>query len=397
MPRVARRPPPAPAVAPPSTDAGLTGVVVGRSAISWVGGESSDLVFRGFDVRELVPGVPFESVAHLLLFGDPPGSDPSPIVTTALAAARAAPSPAAAVVDSLPPTLPPLEALRTILSALGDGSFGYPPRLEDGYRLIALSPVLLARFVQRSRGLPAIAPRPELGHVANYLWMLRGREPSPREVAALEAYFDLLADHGMNASTFVLRIAISTHSDLASAATAALATLKGPLHGGAPSRVVEMLNAVGSPDAAEGWVRERLARRELLYGFGHRAYKSEDPRGLLLHAVAREVADPKRLELAETVERVGLAALRAAHPEARIFANVEFYSAVVLEAIGLRPELFTPTFALARTVGWTAHALEQAAENKLIRPDVAYVGPAKGRAWPRPRGRAVSARRRPDA
>ncbi len=367
--------------------ASLEGVVAGRTSISWVGGETSDLVYRGFDVRELVPGVPFESVAHLLLFGEPPPSDPSPVVASALAPARTPPASVVAEADALDRRLPPLEALRTLLSLLGDGSWGYPPRLEDGWRLVAQSPVLLARHFRRAAGLDPVPPRPELGHVTNYLWMLRGTEPEPAKARALEAYFDLLADHGMNASTFVLRVAISTHSDLASASTAALATLKGPLHGGAPSRVLEMLDAIGEPSRAGPWLRERAARGEIVYGFGHRAYKSEDPRGLLLHEIARRVASTARLELAETVEREGLAALRAAHPGARIFANVEFYSAVVLEAVGLPPELFTPTFALARTVGWTAHALEQAAENRLIRPDVEYVGPAKGQRWPRPLGR----------
>jgi citrate synthase len=366
---------------------GLEGVVVGRSTISWVGGETSDLVLRGFDVRELVPGVPYESVVHLLLFGEPPESDPSPVVRQALDGARS-PSPSVVrAADALDPALPPLEALRTILSLLGDGSFGYPPRLEEGYRLIAQAPVLFARYVRRSRGLEPVPARPELGQVANYLWMLHGLEPEARKVAALEAYFDLLADHGMNASTFVLRIAISTHSDLASGVTAALATLKGPLHGGAPSRVIEMLDEVRTPDRAEAWARDRIARKLLFYGFGHRAYKSEDPRGLILHEIARTVAPKERLELAETLERVGLATLRAAKPTARIYANVEFYSAVVLEAIGLGPELFTPTFALARTAGWTAHAIEQAASNRLIRPDIEYVGPPKGRRWPRPVGR----------
>jgi citrate synthase len=370
--------------ADPAT-AGLDGVVAGRTAISWVGGETSDLVYRGFDVRELVPGVPYESVAHLLLFGEPPERDPSPTVAQALERARnSIPAAIGTEAEALDPKRPPLESLRTILSLLGDGSWGYPPLLEDGYRLIAQSPVLFARHVRRSKGLSPVEPKPELGHVANYLWMLEGREPEPRRTRAMEAYFDLLADHGMNASTFVLRIAISTNSDLASAATAALGTLKGPLHGGAPSRVLEMLDAIGRPERAEAWLRERLARKQVVYGFGHRAYKSEDPRGLLLHEVARSVARPSRLALAESVEQAALALLRAAHPKARIFANVEFYSAVVLEATGLPPELFTPTFGLARTVGWTAHALEQAADNRLIRPDIEYVGPPKGRRWPRP-------------
>jgi citrate synthase len=362
----------------------LEGIRIGRSSISWVGGETGDLVYRGFDVRALVPGVPYESVVHLLLSGDPPPEDPSRGVREALEAAREIPASLLAAADALPASLPPLDALRTLLSLLGDGTYAYPPDRAQGYRLIARLPILLARHVRRARGSSPVPPRPGLSHAANYLSMLRGEAPSPSHVRALEAYLALLADHGMNASTFALRIAISTDSDLISAATAALGTLKGPLHGGAPSRVSEMLDAIRRPEQAVEWIRERLARREVLYGFGHRAYKTEDPRAVLLHGIAREVADPRRLRLAETVERDGLEALRRAHPGARLFANVEFYSAVVLEAIGLPPELFTPTFAVARTAGWTAHAIEQAGANKLIRPDVDYVGPAKGRAWPRP-------------
>lgn len=363
---------------------GLDDVVVGQSQVSWVGGTTGDLVYRGFDVRTLVPGIPYESIVHLLLYGDPPAIDPSPEVVLALRAGRVPRATADRVVDALPAHLPPLEALRTILSSLGDGTFGYPPTLDEGFRLIAQTPVLLSRFVRRSLGEEAVPPRPELSHAANYLWMLTAAEPTPERVRALEGYLCLLADHGMNASTFALRVAISTQSDLISAATAALATLKGPLHGGAPSRVSEMLDAIGTPDHAEEWISERLRRKELLFGFGHRAYKTEDPRGLVLHKIARSVADRARFELAEAVERAALAALRKARPEARLFTNVEYYSAVVLEAVGLPREMFTPTFAVARTAGWTAHALEQAADNRLIRPDVEYVGPAKGRAWPRP-------------
>jgi len=370
--------------ATPIVSKGLDGVYVGQSRIAWVGGETGDLVYRGFDVRALVPGVPYESVVHLLLHGDPPPSDPSPEVVAALEAARSVPAAVVRAADALPPGLPPLEALRTLLSLLGDGSAGYPPRLEDGYRLIARAPVLLARYVRRSVGAPAIEPKPGLSHAANYLWMLRGELPEPAMVAALEGYLDLLADHGMNASTFALRTVISTESDLYSAATAALGALKGPVHGGAPSRVADMLDAIGTADRAEAWIDERLACGSVLYGFGHRAYKTDDPRGLALHEIARKVADPARLKLAEEVEAVALRRLRAAHPRARLFTNVEYYSAVVLEAIGLPRTMFTPTFAVARTAGWVAHAVEQAADNRLIRPDVEYVGPPKGRTWPRP-------------
>ncbi|HTT72562.1 MAG TPA: citrate/2-methylcitrate synthase [Thermoplasmata archaeon] len=362
---------------------GLDDVVIGRSSIAFVGGETGELVYRGFDAPTLARGVPYESVVHLLLFGDPPSADPSPEVTAALRSSADLPPTAARVVDALPPGLPPLDALRTLLSALGDGSHGYPPTREEGLALVARTPILLARYVRRSQGLAPVAPDASLGHAANYLRMLRGAAPEPARVAALEGYLDLLADHGMNASTFNLRIAISTHSDLMSAATGALGTLKGPLHGGAPSRVAEMLDAIGTPERAEPWIADRLARKEVLYGFGHRVYKTDDPRGLALHAIARSIADPERLALAETVERAALAALRAAKPGARLFTNVEFYSAVVLEAVGLPPELFTPTFVVARTAGWAAHALEQAGDNRLIRPEVEYVGPARGRTWPR--------------
>ena len=363
-------------------------MVIGESEVSWVGGTTGDLVYRGFDVRTLVPGVPYESIVHLLLYGDPPAVDPSPVVDEALKSHRNPPAAAERVVDALPTNLPPLEALRTILSALGDGSYDYPPTLDEGFRLIAQTPVLLARFVRRALGEPPVPPRPELGHAANYLWMLTGSEATPERVRALEGYLCLLADHGMNASTFALRVAVSTQSDLISAATAALATLKGPLHGGAPSRVSEMLDAIGTPERAAGWIAERLAEKQRLFGFGHRAYKTEDPRGVVLHQIARSVADPARFELAERVEQAALDALRRARPEARLFTNVEYYSALVLEAVGLPREMFTPTFAVARTTGWTAHALEQAADNRLIRPEVAYVGPAKGREWPRPLARA---------
>jgi citrate synthase len=362
----------------------LDGVSVGRSAISWVGGTTGDLVYRGFDIRALVPGVPYESLVHLLLTGDPPAEDPSPDVVAALATARSVPAEVLGAADAVPVDVPPLDALRTLLSLVGDGSFPYPPTREQGFRLIARLPVLLARHVRRAAGRPPVAPTPGLSHAANYLRMLRGEAASPAHVRALEAYLDLLADHGMNASTFALRVAISTESDLISAATAALGTLKGPLHGGAPSRVSEMLDEIRAPEEAEPWIRARLARREVLYGFGHRAYKTEDPRAVVLHALARDVADPRRLALAEEVERVALRLLREAHPGARLYANVEYYGAVLLEAVGLPPALFTPTFAVARTAGWTAHALEQASGNRLIRPEVEYVGPPKGRRWPRP-------------
>lgn len=364
---------------------GLDDVLVGRSAISLVDGEVGNLVYRGFTIQELVPGTPYESVVHLLLYGEPPSADPSPEVSHALRERRRLAPDEFAVADALPTGLPPLEAMRTILSAMGTGRYGYPPTLEDGFDLIARLPILFTRYVRRSRGLPP-APSPSEGsHVAMYLQQLFAEDPDPRKVRALEGYFDLLADHGMNASTFALCIAVSTESDLMSAATGALGVLKGPRHGGAPSLVLDMLDSIRSPDTAGAWVEGRLDRKELLFGFGHRVYKTDDPRSALLHALAREIADPARLRLAEEVERVALAALRRRRPNARIYTNVEFYAALLLEAVGLPRECFTPTFALARTAGWAAHAIEQSVGNRVIRPDVLYDGPPAGRSWPRPR------------
>jgi citrate synthase len=287
-------------------------------------------------------------------------------------------------VDALPRDLGPLEALRTLVSAMGRPAFDYPPTRGQGLDLIAKAPTLLARYVRRSAGQSPVPPSTDLGQVANYLYMLHGTVPTPHQVEALESYFVMLADHGMNASTFALRVVLSTNADLISGATAGLAALKGPLHGGAPSKVSDMLDAIGHAESASAWIDGALARRERLMGFGHRAYKTEDPRAVLLHRVAQSVADPARLALAEAVEQTAVAALQRARPGQRLYANVEFYGAIVLEASGLDRSLFTPTFALARTAGWTAHALEQVADNRLIRPDVRYIGPLPGRTWPGP-------------
>ena len=377
---------PSPMTTPPAIPRGKDGVVVGRSSISWVDGQLGNLVSRGFDVRALVPGVPYESIVHLLLYGEPPGRDPSPEVLAELERRRGPSPELERLADALPPTLPPLEAMRTLISLMGDGHYGYPPTRDDGFDLIARLPLLFTRYYRRARGLPAARPDRTGSQVAIYLERLLGREPEPAKVRALEGYFDLLADHGMNASTFALCITISTESDLFSAATAALGVLKGPRHGGAPSLVIDMLDQIGTPDRAADWVRGRLARKELLYGFGHRVYKVEDPRSELLHRLAKEVGDPDRLRLAETVETAALAALRESRPGAKIYTNVEFYAAILLEATGVPPDCFTPTFALARTAGWAAHALEQVEGNRVMRPDVVYDGPPPGRAWPRPLG-----------
>jgi citrate synthase len=355
---------------------GLEGVVIGESRVSHVGGTEGRLTYRGFAIAEVVGHLGFEGTAYLLSQGSLPSPEERAAWERELTARRSLSIDVKRVIDALPGSTTPMDALRTGISALAGTSANtaYPPTLEHGWNLIAKAPTILARFHRWRTGLEPVEPDARLPHVANYLTMVQGSAPAPTATAALESYFDIVADHGMNASTFSLRLVLSTNSDYLSAAVAAIGTLKGPLHGGAPQHVLDMLDAVGEPAKAESWVRSAVQRKERLMGFGHRAYKVEDPRAILLRRIAERVATPERFALADAVERAALAELHRTKPE--LNTNVEFYAALVLEASGLPRDLFPPTFALARTAGWIAHAQEQTAANRLMRPDVEYVGEA---------------------
>jgi citrate synthase len=223
-------------------------------------------------------------------------------------------------------------------------------------------------------GLEPIQPRSDLGHAANYLYMLNGKESTPEVVRALNTYLVLLADHGMNASTFTARVIASTDSDLASCLVGAIGALKGPAHGGAPSAVMSQLEQIGTADKAEHWLREARKQKVRFMGFGHRVYRTYDPRAKILKALCMRL-NPKFYELASKVEETALAILHEEHPERPQATNVEFYSAGILQAIGLPTEYFPPTFAVSRVAGWSAHVLEQASNNRLIRPQSEYIGP----------------------
>jgi len=229
-------------------------------------------------------------------------------------------------------------------------------------------------FYRRQLGLEPVGPRADLGHAANYLYMLHGKESSPELVRALNTYLVLLADHGMNASTFVARVIASTDSDLASCLVGAIGALKGPAHGGAPSAVMDQLEQMGTAENAEPWMREARKRKVRFMGFGHRIYRTYDPRAKILKEICARL-NPKFYELASRVEQTALQILHEEHPERPQATNVEFYSAGVLQAIGLPKEYFPPTFAVSRAAGWTAHVLEQSANNRLIRPQSEYIGP----------------------
>jgi citrate synthase len=363
---------------------GLQNIVIGTTTTSLVEGEKGQLVFRGYEITDLARHATFEEVAYLLWYGRKPTSAEAQALRDSMAAQRALPASALNVLEALDPSTEPMDALRTGVSAIGAAVGAQTPGtnidVEHALALTAQVATVIAAFHRLRQGLDIIPPRADLDHGSNYLFMITGQEPTPAQRTMINAYLVLLADHGMNASTFTARVVTSTGSDLYSAVTAAIGALKGPLHGGAPSKVLDMLDAIGTVENAETWIRNALARKERLMGFGHRVYKTTDPRAEILREIAREYSDPTLFNLAQTVEDKGLEILHETKPDQRLYTNVEFYSAAVMHAVGLPRDLFTTTFAASRTAGWTAHILEQAADNRLIRPDVEYVG-AMGLSW----------------
>jgi citrate synthase len=364
------------AAPPPPTDdrpysPGLEGVIAGETALSKVDGANGRLMYRGYRIGDLVEHGTYPAVANLLWTGDwvpshrlPTAPVPDPVMTT---------------LRALPRTAKPMDALRTAVSAWGATQpLPWPPTAEQARALTSFSPSALAAFARIREGKDPIDPDPSLDLTEGFLYQLKGERPDASTARSLDAYFIVGAEHGFNASTFTARVITSTMSDIASAVAGAIGTMKGPLHGGAPSEVVDQLAKMGSVEHAEQWLREALDRGERLMGFGHRVYRAYDPRAAALRKVAEGMEHkPDWLALAIQVEDMALHLLAERHPERPLKTNVEFYAAPVLQGVGLTPDLFPATFSLARHAGWTAHILEQAASNRLIRPDVRYVGPAE--------------------
>ncbi len=348
--------------------AGLEGVLAAETELGLVDGANGRLMYRGYRIGDLVTHGSFASVANLLWTGD---WNPA----ARLPASRV-PPPVLAALRALPHTAKPMDALRTAVSVWGASQvLDWPPNEVQARALTAFSPSALAAFVRIRGGQEPIKPDPELDLVSGFLYQMTGKRPDPATARALDAYFIVGAEHGLNASTFAARVITSTRSDIASAVVGAIGALKGPLHGGAPSEVVEQIHRVGSPERAEAWVRDALDRGERLMGFGHRVYRAYDPRAAALRSVVEGMPTrPDWLELAIAVEDVALRVLEEKHPERPLKTNVEFYAAAVLQGVGLSSDLFAATFALARHAGWTAHVIEQAAANRLIRPDARFVG-----------------------
>ena len=353
---------------------GLEGIIAARTEISLVDGANGRLVYRGYVIADLAEEMSFEEVAYLLWNGSLPKRAELDALTRELAGWRALTAPAMATLEALPADTDPMDVLRSVVSVQGVEHKLQKPTIPLAIHATASFPTILASFHRRTQGLKPVEPRADLGHAANYLYMLNGKEASPEIVQALNTYLVLLADHGMNASTFTARVIASTDSDLASCLVGAIGALKGPAHGGAPSAVMDQLEQIGTADNAEHWMREARKNKVRFMGFGHRVYRTYDPRAKILKALCQRL-NPKFYELASKVEETALALLHEEHPERPQATNVEFYSAGVLQAIGLPKEYFPPTFAVSRVAGWSAHVLEQGSHNRLIRPQSEYIGP----------------------
>jgi citrate synthase len=361
---------------------GLSGVVVTDTEIGDVRGREGFYHYRQYSAVELAERRTFEDVWRLMLLSELPD-------TAGRAAFQARTAPlrhlAAPVRELLPllanPGANPLSTLGAALSAAA-AHRGVRPlydlapadRLEDALWATALVPTLLTALYRFGQGLEPVEPRDDLPYAANYLYMLTGAEPSAAQARAIEQYLISTVDHGFNASTFTARVVASTGADLVACLVGGLGALSGPLHGGAPSRALDTLDAIGTSDRVDGWIRERVLAGDRIMGFGHAVYRTEDPRSRMLREIAESLGGDL-VSLAVEVEKQVVAILAELKPGRELYTNVEFYAGVVMHLCGLPREMFTPTFAAARAVGWSANILEQATDSKIIRPAAHYVGP----------------------
>jgi len=346
---------------------GLEGVLVASTRLSQVNGSDGELIVAGRSIEDLAGSTTFEdAVAELWAQTDISGLED---LKESFSLARKAAWAAVPAMASQP-VQPPITLLQTGLAALS-----LPGTLHPAAAVTGAFPVLVSAAARLSRGKDPIAPEATLCSASDFLRMLTGNQPPVWAIAALDRYLVAILDHGLNASTFAARVVASTQAGIKDAVIGGIAALKGPLHGGAPGPVLDMLDAIGTPDHADQWIAAELNAGRRLMGFGHRIYRTRDPRADVLKAGVRSLPKTDRLALAETVETAALSALRARKPGRPLDTNVEFYTAILLDGIGLDRELFTPVFAMGRAAGWCAHAAEQQATGKLIRPSAEYIGP----------------------
>ena len=363
---------------------GLDGVVAAQTRLSQVDGLAGELIIGGYELKELAGKVSFEEAAYMLWHGTLPNAAQFAELRREIAANRALPAVTEQVIRAAK-AAPPIDALRMACATLSL-DLGNPDDIspaadrKDAVMLMARFPTIVAMHTRLGAGQEPIAPRSDLSLAANFLYMVNGREPDPLAAKALDTYWVTVMDHGMNASTFTARVIASTRSDIVSAVTGAIGALKGPLHGGAPGPVLDMLVDIKTAENAEPWLRREINEGRRIMGFGHRVYKVRDPRAEVLSRVAEEMGaghleDRKLFDLARHVESTALKVLEELKPGRGLKTNVEFYTALVLQSIGLKPRTFVAMFACGRVAGWCAHVIEQHAEDHLIRPQSEYIGP----------------------
>ena len=363
---------------------GLEDIAVAETRLSSIDGETGELVIRGFSINELATDATYEETVFLLLNGRLPTGDDLAKFRAELSTHREISDEVRAVLQrAAREEKSAMDALRMGIAAANLGEEEQDAE-SDIRRVIAVVPTITTTYWRYRQGKEPVAPREDLRHAANYLYMLTGEEPTEAKARGLETYLNTVADHGLNASTFSARVVVSTESNLVSAATAAVGALKGPLHGGAPGPVLEMLQDVYETGDPEGYVHETLHAGERLMGFGHRVYRVRDPRATVLESAAERFyeasGDADFFETAQEFEDIAIDLLTEHMPDRRLETNVEFYTAILLDGIGIPKELFTTTFAVSRVGGWMAHAREQLNNNRLIRPNARYVGNTE-RSW----------------
>ena len=359
----------------PQPTKGLAGIVAADTTLSFIDGEKGILKYCGYSIDDLAASSSFEEIVCLLYDRELPSAERLADMRARIGTARVLPPEVKQVIERLAGRTSPMSTLRTVVSALGHYEPNValkelPPKALRLVGQVATAVAMIHRLREEQEPLEA---DPEMGHAADFLRMLLGREPSETQAEALDLYLILLADHGFNASTFSGRVTAGTMANLHSAITSSVGTLSGPLHGGANEKAMEMIIRVASPAAAEAWVAEKLAAKQRIMGFGHRVYKVDDPRAPYLKAASRalweEQGDTTLFDTSVAIEQ----AVKAAKP---LITNVDFYSATLLYGLDIPTDLFTPLFAMSRVAGWTAHVLEQYGNNRLIRPRARYVGRA---------------------
>jgi len=357
--------------------AGLENVVVGNSEICWIDGQIGELLYRGYDIKDLADNATFEETCYLLWHGKLPNADELKALEDELKSYRSVPQPVLDLVKQMPVGEEPMSQLRTVISYLGafdddTGASDPHARMRKAKRLTARFPIVVAAIARHRAGEAYVAPDKNMGHAENFLYMLWAKKPDADSVRAMDVALILHAEHGFNASTFTARVIAATESDMYSAVTGAIGALKGPLHGGANTEVIHMLLEIGDLANVDAYVAAKMAKKEKIMGMGHRVYKTTDPRAKVLFDLSKKMGErigvTKWLAMSERIQHI-------VHTQKGLYPNVDFYSASTYYTMGIDPEIYTLLFAVSRISGWSAHIIEQLSNNRLIRPRAEYVGP----------------------